>query len=86
VIAAADADSETAQLVADVGCGIVVPPGRPELLAAEIRRAHDGEYDLDGMGRRAREFAVAEADRTVAIARYRGLLAELVGRSPEAAR
>ena len=86
VIAAADADSETAQLVADVDCGIVVPPGRPELLAAEIRRAHDGEYDLDGMGRRAREFAVAEADRTVAIARYRGLLAELVGRSPEAAR
>src|SRR5437016_3559009 len=39
VIAAADADSETAQVVEQVGCGIVVPPGRPELLA---RAARDG--------------------------------------------
>jgi colanic acid biosynthesis glycosyl transferase WcaI len=79
VIAAADADSETAELVRDVGCGVVVPPGRPELLAAAIRRAHDGEYDLEEMGRRARAYAVAEADRSVAVDRYRELLAELVG-------
>jgi colanic acid biosynthesis glycosyl transferase WcaI len=77
VIAAADSDSETAELVARVGCGVVVPPGRPELLAAVIRRAHDGEYDLEEMGRRAREYALAEADRSVAVGRYRELLAEL---------
>jgi glycosyltransferase involved in cell wall biosynthesis len=78
VIAAADADSETAELVTRVGCGLVVPAGRPELLAAAIRRAHDGEYDLEDMGRRAREYAVQEADRRVAVGRYRQLLAELV--------
>jgi glycosyltransferase involved in cell wall biosynthesis len=78
VIAAADAESETAELVGRVGCGVVVPPGRPELLAAAIRRAHDGEYDLKEMGRRARAYAVAEADRSVAVERYRELLAELV--------
>ena len=78
VIAAADADSETAELVTRLGCGVVVPPGRPELLAAAIRRAHDGEYDLEEMGRRARAYAVAEADRSVAVDRYRELLAELV--------
>jgi colanic acid biosynthesis glycosyl transferase WcaI len=78
VIAAADADSETAELVTRVSCGVVVPPGRPELLAAAIRRAHDGEYDLEDMGRRAREYALAEADRSVAVGRYRELLAELV--------
>ena len=33
VIAAADPESETAQVVERVGCGIVVPPGRPELVA-----------------------------------------------------
>ena len=33
VLAAADEDSETAQLVREVGCGIVLPPGRPDLLA-----------------------------------------------------
>jgi glycosyltransferase involved in cell wall biosynthesis len=79
VIASADADSETAELITRIGCGVVVPPGRPELLAAAIRRAHDGEYDLDEMGRRAREFAVTEADRRVAVKRYRELLAELTG-------
>jgi colanic acid biosynthesis glycosyl transferase WcaI len=78
VIAAADADSETAELVGRIGCGVVVPPGRPQLLAAAIRRAHDGEYDLKEMGRRARAYAVAEADRSVAVERYRELLAELV--------
>src|SRR5581483_11171948 len=60
VIAATDAESETAQLVTQVGCGVVVPPGNPFLLAAAIRAAHDGEYDLEAMGRRARTFAEAE--------------------------
>jgi colanic acid biosynthesis glycosyl transferase WcaI len=77
VIAAADVDSETAQVVERVGCGVVVPPGRPELLARTIRAAHDGELDLGGMGRRGREYVVADADRTIAVARYRRLLQEV---------
>jgi len=77
VIVAADRDSETAQLVERVECGVVVPPGRPELLAAAIRKAYEGELPLDEMGKRARDYVTAEADRTVAIDRYRRLLAEL---------
>jgi glycosyltransferase involved in cell wall biosynthesis len=77
VIAAADEESETAQLVARVGCGVVVPPGDPFALARAIRAAHDGEYDLAGMGKRARAFAESEADRTIAIGRYEAVLAEL---------
>ena len=79
VIVAADSDSETAQVVSAVGCGIVIQPGRPELLAAAIRDAHDGRYDLEAMGWRGREYATAEADREVAIGRYRVLLRELIG-------
>lgn len=78
VIVAAEEESETAQLVRRVGCGIVVPPGRPELLAAAIRRAHEGGYDLAEMGRRGREYVVAEADRGVAVRRYQQLLLDLV--------
>lgn len=78
VIVAAEPTSETAQLVARVGCGVVVPPARPELLAAVIRAARDGAYDLDAMGARGREYVVADADRLVAHARYRDLLQELV--------
>src|SRR2546421_289149 len=39
VIVAADRSSETAQLVERVGCGGVLPPRPPQLLAEEIRRA-----------------------------------------------
>ena len=77
IIAATDADSETAQLVTQVGCGVVVPPGNPFALAAAIRAAHDGEYDLVEMGRRARAFAEAESDRSIAVQRYRAVIDEL---------
>jgi glycosyltransferase involved in cell wall biosynthesis len=77
VIVAADADSEPARLVDRVGCGVVVPPGEPAALADAIRRAREGELDLDEMGRRGREYAEAEADRTQAVARYRALLEEV---------
>jgi glycosyltransferase involved in cell wall biosynthesis len=76
VIAAAEGDSETAGLVREVGCGVVVRPGRAYDLAAAIRAAYDGEFDLDAMGRRGREYAVEHADRALALARYRELLEE----------
>jgi glycosyltransferase involved in cell wall biosynthesis len=77
VIVAADRESETAQVVERVGCGIVVPPARPELLARAIRDAHEGVYDLGAMGARGREWVEREADRSVAVRRYRDLLLEL---------
>jgi colanic acid biosynthesis glycosyl transferase WcaI len=83
VLAAAESDSETATVIEEVGAGVLVPPGRPELLARAIRKAHDGEYDLDEMGRRGREWVAGEGDRHVAIARYRELLHEVTnGRRP----
>jgi colanic acid biosynthesis glycosyl transferase WcaI len=78
VIVAADAESETAQLVRSVGCGIVVPPGEAEVLAETIRSARDGELDLVGMGAAGRDYVRANADRSVAAARYRSLLHEVV--------
>jgi glycosyltransferase involved in cell wall biosynthesis len=78
VIAAADEDSETARLVSEIGCGVVIEPGRPELLARTIRAAYEGEFDLEEMGRRGREYVEREADRNVAMERYRRLVAELL--------
>ena len=77
-IVAADDDSETARLVRDVECGIVIPPGRPDVLADTIRRISAGELDLEEMGRRGREFVIANADRSAGIERYRGLLSEIL--------
>jgi len=56
---------------------VVVPPGDPFALARAIRAAHDGEFDLAEMGRRAREYAESEADRAIAIGRYESVLSEL---------
>ncbi|HUP32566.1 MAG TPA: glycosyltransferase family 4 protein [Gaiellaceae bacterium] len=81
-IVAADAEGETAEVVERVGCGVVVPPGRPERLAEAIRRAHAGELDLDELGRRGREYVVTEADREVALSRYRELLTQVLAGEP----
>ncbi len=77
VIVAADDETETASVVREVGSGVVVPPGRPELLAEAIREAYDGKLDLAGMGERGRGWVVATADREVAVGRYRELLREV---------
>jgi glycosyltransferase involved in cell wall biosynthesis len=74
ILAAVDAESETAAVVESVGCGVVVPPSRPELVAAALRDLYDGRRDLEAMGRRGRDYVVTAADRSVAIDRYRKLL------------
>jgi glycosyltransferase involved in cell wall biosynthesis len=78
VVVAADAESETAQVVEHVGCGVVVPPSRPELVAEVIRDAYEGRFDLDEMGARGRAYVTEEADTDVALGRYRELLREMV--------
>ena len=77
VVAAAEGDSETARVIEEVGCGIVIAPGQPDVLARSLRRLASGDVDLEEMGRRGREYVVAEADRDVAVARYRDLLDEV---------
>jgi glycosyltransferase involved in cell wall biosynthesis len=81
VIVAADEQSEIARVVREVGCGVVVEPGRPDLLAETIRRGHEGELDLEEMGARGREWVVAEADRGVAVDRYEQLLRSTIERT-----
>jgi colanic acid biosynthesis glycosyl transferase WcaI len=80
VIVAADPDSETARLVEQTNCGVAIPPDRPDLLAGAIRDAHDGRLDLEGMGARGREYVVREADRSVALARYRAMVDRILAR------
>ena len=77
VLVSADADSETVRLVQEAECGIVVPPGRPDLVALAIRDVMDGRISLEGMGQRGREWVEEEADREVAFGRYRRLVGEL---------
>ncbi|MSO96532.1 MAG: glycosyltransferase WbuB [Thermoleophilia bacterium] len=77
VIVAADAESETAQLVGAAGCGIVVPPGDAAAVAHAIRCAYKGDLDLGALGSAGRIWIEANRGRDAAIDRYRRLLDEL---------
>jgi colanic acid biosynthesis glycosyl transferase WcaI len=77
-IVAADEESETAQVVREVGCGVGIAPGDPIALAHALREAHAGKLDLEAMGQRGRAYVVAEADRDVAISRYRAVFREVL--------
>jgi len=81
VIVTADEDSEAAELVRFVGCGLVLPPGRPRELAEVIRGASSGSYDLRGMGARGRQYVMTHADRSIAVTRYRQLFATVLAES-----
>ena len=81
VLVSADRDSETVRLVEEAACGVVVPPGRPELVAGVIRDVVEGRLSLDGMGERGRAWVEQEADREVAFGRYRRLVADVVASS-----
>jgi colanic acid biosynthesis glycosyl transferase WcaI len=78
ILAAVDTESETAELVRSVGCGLVVQPDRPDLVAEAIRELVAGVHDLAEMGRRGRNYVESEASRAVAIDRYRLLLADVL--------
>ena len=65
----------------EVGCGIVLPPGRPERVAGVLRDVIEGGLSLEGMGERGREWVEREADREVAFGRYRALVADVVSSS-----
>jgi glycosyltransferase involved in cell wall biosynthesis len=81
VLVSADADSETVALVQEAGCGVVVPPGRPALVAGVIRDIVEGRLSLEGMGERGRAWVEQEADREVAFDRYRRVVADVVSSS-----
>jgi len=78
VIVAADQASEVSKVVSDVGCGVVLPPARPELVAGAIRHLHARRGELAELGANARRYVEADADRRVAHERYRAVIRELL--------
>lgn len=78
VVVGADPDSEIVEIVKRTNSGIVIDPDRPEQLAATIRDARDGRYDLAAMGRNGRRYVEEDIDRGVSVSRYRALIDEIL--------
>lgn len=77
VLAAVDGDSETGLLVQEIGCGLIVPPARPDLVADAIRSLARGDHDLEAMGQRGRTYVESHGNLQGAVARYRQLLLDV---------
>ena len=80
VLVSAEGESETAQLVNRVGCGVVVPPARVDLVARELRRLAEAPDELEAMGRRGLDYVRTEATRDIAVGRYQRVLGSLIAR------
>jgi colanic acid biosynthesis glycosyl transferase WcaI len=73
-VAVCDADSELALTVREEGIGWVVPPGRPDLLAAALREAHANPERVRAMGERAREVIEAKYERRHVLKIYQDII------------
>lgn len=83
VIVSADPGGDAPALVREVDCGIVVPPGCPEALAAAVLRLRDDPNTARSMGRRARAFAVASFSRRERVQDYAAVMERaILARSP----
>ena len=78
VVVSADPASEVSKIVRDVGCGVVLPAARPELVARAIRDLYERRAELPELGAKGRRYVESEADRRVAHARYRNVIRELL--------
>lgn len=74
---------DIAKIIRETRCGVVVPPGRGDLLAAELRRLAADPAELQAMGQRGREcfekFYTAEA----VVPRMAMLLERIAGRTTD---
>lgn len=77
ILAAVDEDSETAELLHGIGCGVIVPPADVDAVAAAIRNLVDRKHELDDLGRRGRDYVESSGGRAAATAQYLELLGSI---------
>jgi glycosyltransferase involved in cell wall biosynthesis len=77
-----DARSEIARLVAENGCGAVIPSGQAASLARLIESWADDPEAARGMGERGRELFARRFDRPRAVAAYAESLSKCLGPAP----
>jgi colanic acid biosynthesis glycosyl transferase WcaI len=78
VVAAAEADTETARLLTESGGGVVVAPESAEALVATVRQLRGHPDRMQDMGRRARQWVGDFYGRKAILASYDRLVREIV--------
>ena len=70
VMAIASEDSDVARLINEAQCGMVVPPGKPELLAQAILELKNNPSRMTEMGQNGRAKILSEFNRNECINKY----------------
>ncbi len=78
VVAACEADTETARILTESGAGIIVTPESAAEMAAAIRALRESPKLAAGMGQNARRWVVQHCSKDAVIATYDRIIAEVV--------
>ena len=79
VVACMNLDGDAPRLVEEAGCGYVLPPEDPQILADHILKLYEDEGLREEMGRKGREYAERELALTVVAKRYVKLIQRIKG-------
>ena len=77
VVAAVDADCDTATLIRQAGCGVVVPPGDGAALAEGVLGYYQETEKRKKAGEKGRAFYLEHFEKKVVIQRYNDLIMDL---------
>ncbi len=80
VIASLNSESDACALIRQADCGLLVPPGDPDRLAAAVRGLLEHPQQAADLGARGREYARAHLARPIGTARYEALLRTVAGK------
>ncbi len=81
VLVSVNPESDACELVRRADCGLLVPPGDPEALAAAVRRLMNDPSRAGALGRSGRHYAVEHFSRSACTEKIEQLLAS-AGRRP----
>jgi colanic acid biosynthesis glycosyl transferase WcaI len=81
IVATVNESSEAGQLISRAGCGIVVPPEKPALLASALRELHRHPESHAVLGAAGRRHVSEHFDRKVILQRWDELLQRAVGKT-----
>jgi glycosyltransferase involved in cell wall biosynthesis len=77
IVAAVDADCDTAGMIRKAGCGLVIPPGQGEALAEAILYYHDRPQRRAADGQQGREYFLQNYEKQKIVGKYLEIIRDL---------
>jgi len=80
IVASVDMDCDTADMIREAGCGLVVPPGRGEAIAQAVRHYYEHPPQRAADGLSGRQYFLENYEKKRVIGKYLNLLEDLINK------